>query len=60
VNEADKIFIWRYDIALIPNNDGAEFKTSIRLDEDEMTFVENEAGGRAGPGSLVRVYKRAK
>jgi hypothetical protein len=61
VNEIDKTFIWRYEIALIPNNDGAEFTTSISLAGDEMTLVENAAvGGRPAPGSLVRVYKRAK
>ena len=56
VNEADKTLVRKYDIALIPNNDGTETKTTVSLTGDELKLVSTSTAG-------VRtdtVYRRAK
>jgi hypothetical protein len=56
VNEADKTLIRKYEIALIPNNDGRELKVSIGLAGDELKLVAIAANGDRNEV----VYKRAK
>jgi hypothetical protein len=60
VDEPNKSFIWRYEIALIPNNDGIEFRSAIGLAGDELTLTENRATGGRSDSDFVRVYRRAK
>ena len=56
VNEADKTLIRKFEIALIPNNDGMETKASVSLAGDELKLtVIMTAGGRTDS-----VYRRAK
>ena len=56
VNEADKTLIRKYEIALIPNNDGMELKASVSLTGDELKLTVTPAAG----GRSETVYRRAK
>ena len=56
VNEADKTLIRKYEIALIPNNDGTELKASVILTEDELKLTVPLAAG----GRYESVYRRAR
>ena len=56
VNEADKTLIRKFEIALIPNNDGIETKSSVSLARDELTLTIIPAAG----GKNEAVYRRAK
>ena len=56
VDEGDKILVRTYEIALIPNNDGVETKTSVAMAGDELKL-----SGTAADGVRVEaVYRRAK
>jgi hypothetical protein len=57
VNEADKTLTRRFEGALIPNNEGSDFKYSISLagDELKLTGVSSVTGDRTDT-----VYRRAK
>jgi hypothetical protein len=57
VNDADRTLILKFEAALIPNNEGAEFKNTVNLVGDELTLT------RTSPvtGSKTAVvYRRAK
>ena len=56
VNEADKTLIRKYEIALIPNNDNQETKTSVSLAGDELKLVTTSSAGVRSD----TVYRRAK
>jgi hypothetical protein len=56
VNEADKILIRKFEIALIPNNDGMETKASISLAGDELKLTVIPAAG----GRTDSLYRRAR
>jgi hypothetical protein len=56
VNEADKTLTSRYEAALIPNNEGIEFKESISLAGDELKLISNAASG----AQAEDIYRRAK
>ena len=56
VNEADKTLIRKYEIALIPNNDNQETKTSVSLSGDELKLVTTSPAGVRSD----TVYRRAK
>jgi Lipocalin-like domain len=56
VNEADKTLVRKYDIALIPNNDGIENKATVSLAGDELKLVGTSADGVRTDA----VYRRAK
>ena len=56
VNEADKTLLRKYEIALIPNNDGLESKASVSLTGDELKLVTTSPAGVRGD----TVYRRAK
>ena len=57
VNEADKTLLRKYEIALIPNNDGLDRKDSISLSGDTLTLVRTQADSGA---RTEAVYRRAK
>jgi len=56
VNEGDKILVRNYEIALIPNNDGLESKTSVTMAGDELKLSATAANGER----VEAVYRRAK
>ena len=56
VNEADKTLIRKFEIALIPNNDGNELKASVSLTGDTLKLTVTPAAG----GSNETVYRRAR
>jgi len=56
VNEADKTLIRKYEIALIPNNDGMELKASVSLTGDALKLTVTPAAG----GRFETVYRQAK
>src|SRR5262245_38267302 len=56
VNEAEKTLIRKYEIALIPNNDNQETKTSVSLSGDELKLVTTSPAGVRSD----TVYRRAK
>jgi hypothetical protein len=56
VNEADKTLIRKYELALIPNNDNQETKSSVGLTKDELKLVIVSADGTKNE----TVYRRAK
>ena len=56
VNEVDKTLIRKFEIALVPNNDGIETKASVSLAGDELKLtVIPAAGGRSDSA-----YRRAR
>jgi len=57
VNEADKTLTRRFEIALIPNNEGTERKDSISLAGDVLTLVRTQADSGA---RTEAVYRRGK
>jgi hypothetical protein len=56
VDEAGKVLIRKYEIALIPNNDGLESKASATVAGDELKLSGTAAGGLR----VEAVYRRAK
>jgi len=56
VNEADKTLTRKYEIALIPNNDGLERKDLVTLAGDELKLVQTTAAG----ARTEAVYRRSK
>ena len=56
VNEADRTLIRKFELALIPNNDGNENKSSVSLMKDELRLVSVNAAGV----KTEAVYRRAK
>jgi len=56
VNEADKTMIRKYEIALIPNNDGLERKDNATLSGDDLRLIQTAANGSRSEA----VYRRAK
>jgi hypothetical protein len=56
VNEADKTLIRKYEIALIPNNDGLERKDTVTLSGDDLRLVQTAANGARSKA----VYRRSK
>jgi len=56
VNEADKTLIRKYEIALIPNNDGQERKDAVSLAGDELKLTQTAANG----AKVETVYRRSK
>ena len=56
VDEGDKILVRNYEIALIPNNDGVETKTSVTMTGDELKLSATAANGARAEA----VYRRAK
>jgi hypothetical protein len=56
VNEADKTLIRKYEIALIPNNDGTERIASVSLAGDELKLTVITAAGER----LDTVHRRAR
>jgi Lipocalin-like domain len=56
VNETDKTLIRKFEIALIPNNDGMETKASVSLAGDELKLTMIPAAG----GRSDSVYRRAR
>ena len=56
VNEADKTLIRKFEIALIPNNDGAERKDTVTLTGDELRLVQTNPAG----AKVESVYRRIK
>jgi hypothetical protein len=56
VDEANKTLIRKYELALIPNNDGIETKAAVSLTGDELKLTVTPAAG----GKNETVYRRAK
>lgn len=56
VDEGDKVLIRKYEIALIPNNDGLESKVSVTLAGDELKISGTAANGVRADA----LYRRAK
>ena len=56
VDEANKTLIRKYELALIPNNDGVETKAAVSLTGDELKLTMTLAAG----GKNEIVYRRAK
>ena len=56
VDEGGKVLIRKYEIALIPNNDGLESKVSVTMAGDELKL----SGTTATGGRADAVYRRAK
>jgi Lipocalin-like domain len=56
VDEANKTLIRKYELALIPNNDGIETKAAVSLTGDELKLTITPAAG----GKNETVYRRAK
>jgi Lipocalin-like domain len=56
VIETDKTLIRKYEIALIPNNDGADRKDAVTLNGDELRLVQTTDAG----AKVEAVYRRSK
>ena len=56
VNEADKVLIRKFEIALIPNNDANETKASVNLSKDELKLTATTASGTKNE----TVYRRIR
>src|SRR5262245_13265864 len=56
VDEADKMLIRKFELALVPNSDTQETKAAVTLAGDDLTLTVVPAAG----GKNVIVYRRAK
>jgi hypothetical protein len=58
ISEADKILTWRFETALVPNNEGTDAKWSVSLvgDELKLTSVAPVASGHTSDA----VFRRAR
>ena len=57
VNEADKTLVLKFELALIPNNNTSEVRSSVALSKDELSLVQ------VSPTTGAKnewIYRRAK
>lgn len=57
LNETDKTITRRIEGSFVPNNEGVEFRTVIKLAGDELTLTDSNA---AVGGKIDAVYKRVR
>jgi hypothetical protein len=56
VDEANRILVLKTELGTIPNNDGSEVKSSVKLAGDELKRLVSRAAG----GTTEFVYRRAR